>query len=289
MFVVVRDLFRYNGSFRVGFMILLLIVTLVILSFFSPYGEQQRRVAPRNEPPSLEHPLGTNSLGQDLFWQVTFAIRNSLIVAGTAVVIGRSIAVALGSFAGYSGGWIDRVLSSITDSFIVIPRLPLIILISFILKGNLTFIELALFLGLLDWAWPSKRYRSQILTLREEEFTNTAVYSGMRTPAVILREHIPFLIPFLLADMVSGFLWAVGMEITLSSFGLSELDRPSLGTMIYWANYYQALLTGKYWWLVAPILSSILIVVSFYLISTSLTEYLDPRTRLKRLEARAAG
>lgn len=289
MFVVVRDLFRYNGSFRVGFMILLLIVTLVILSFFSPYGEQQRRVAPRNEPPSLEYPLGTNSLGQDLFWQVTFAIRNSLIVAGTAVVIGRSIAVALGSFAGYSGGWIDRVLSSITDSFIVIPRLPLIILISFILKGNLTFIELALFLGLLDWAWPSKRYRSQILTLREEEFTNTAVYSGMRTPAVILREHIPFLIPFLLADMVSGFLWAVGMEITLSSFGLSELDRPSLGTMIYWANYYQALLTGKYWWLVAPILSSILIVVSFYLISTSLTEYLDPRTRLKRLEARAAG
>lgn len=285
--VVVRDLFRYNGSFRVGFLILLLIAALVILSFFSPYGDQERRVVPRNLPPSLEYPLGTNSLGQDLFWQVTFAIRNSLIVAGTAVIIGRTIAVALGSFAGYSGGWTDRALSSITDSFIVIPRLPLVILISFILKGNLTFIELALFLGLLDWAWPSKRYRSQILTLREEEFTNTAVYSGMNTPKVILREHVPFLIPFLLADMVSGFLWAVGMEITLSSFGLSELDRPSLGTMIYWANYYQALLTAKYWWLVAPILSSILIVVSFYLISTSLTEYLDPRTRLKRLEARA--
>ena len=70
-------------------------------------------------------------------------------------------------------------------------------------------------LGLLDWAWPSKRYRSQILTLREEEFTQTAIFSGMGTLKIILREHLPFLIPFALADMVSGFLFAIGMEITI--------------------------------------------------------------------------
>jgi peptide/nickel transport system permease protein len=199
-------------------------------------------------------------------------------------LIGRVIAVILGSFSGYVGGATDRVLSSLTGSFIVMPRLPLLMLVSFILKGKMTVFALALLLGFLDWAWPSKRYRSQILSLREEEFTETAIFSGMSTLKVIFREHFPFFIPFLLADMVSGFLWAVGMEITLSILGLSDLATPTIGTMIYWANYYQALLARKFWWLIAPIVASILIVVSFYLLSTSLTEYLDPRTRLKRIE-----
>jgi peptide/nickel transport system permease protein len=217
---------------------------------------------------------------------LTFAIRNSLFIAGLAVLIGRAIGVMLGSFSGYVGGATDRALSSLTDSFIVMPRLPLLMLISFILKGEMNSFALALLLGFLDWAWPSKRYRSQILSLREEEFTETAIFSGMSTLKVILKEHFPFLIPFLLADMVSGFLWAVGMEITLSILGLSDLATPTIGTMIYWANYYQALLARKFWWLISPIGASILIVVAFYLLSTSLTEYLDPRTRLKRIEVR---
>jgi peptide/nickel transport system permease protein len=283
---VVRDLFRYNVAFRAGSIIFLLIVFMVILSFFSPYGPTERRVVPKDLPPSLQHLFGTTSLGQDVFWLITYAVRNSLFIAGLAVLIGRTIAVILGSFSGYMGGTTDRVLSSLTDSFIVMPRLPLLILISFILKGKMSFLSLALLLGFLDWAWPSKRYRSQILSLREEEFTQTAIFSGMGTMKVILREHFPFLIPFMLADMVSGFLWAIGMEITLSILGLSQLDIPTIGTMIYWANYYQALLARKVWWLASPIATSILIVVAFYLLSTSLTEYLDPRTRLKKLEAR---
>jgi peptide/nickel transport system permease protein len=78
-------------------------------------------------------------------------------------------------------------------------------------------------------------------------------------------------------------LWAVGMEITLSILGLSDLSTPTIGTMIYWADYYQAMLAEKYWWLVAPIIAAVIVVVGFYLVSTSLTEYLDPRTRLRRI------
>jgi peptide/nickel transport system permease protein len=284
--VIVRDLFKYNAAFRVGFIILLIIVLLAALSFVSPYEANERRAVPKDRPPSLKYICGTTSLGQDVFWQLTFAIRNSLFIAGLAVLIGRAIGVMLGSFSGYVGGATDRALSSLTDSFIVMPRLPLLMLISFILKGEMNSFALALLLGFLDWAWPSKRYRSQILSLREEEFTETAIFSGMSTLKVILKEHFPFLIPFLLADMVSGFLWAVGMEITLSILGLSDLATPTIGTMIYWANYYQALLARKFWWLISPIGASILIVVAFYLLSTSLTEYLDPRTRLKRIEVR---
>jgi peptide/nickel transport system permease protein len=281
--VIVRDLFKYNASFRVGSVMLLIIFVMAALSFVSPYEPNERRAVPKNLPPSREYILGTNSLGQDVFWRLTFAVRNSLLIAGLAVIIGRSIGVSLGSLSGYVGGVPDRFISSLTDTFIVIPRLPLLMLISFILKGDMTALGLGALLGLLDWAWPSKRYRSQILTLREEEFTQTAVFSGMRTWKVILKEHVPFLIPFLLVDVVSGFLWAVGMEITLSILGLSDLATPTIGTMIYWADYYQALLTGKYWWLIAPIGAAVLVVVGFYLVSTSLTEYLDPRTRLRRI------
>jgi peptide/nickel transport system permease protein len=286
---VIKDLFRFSATFRWGALFMLIVLVLVGLSFVSTYDPFDRRVVPNNRPPSARFLLGTTSLGQDVFWLTTFAVRNSLIIAGLAVLIGRTIAVLIGTFAGYLGGTTDRVLSALTDTFIVIPRLPLLILISFILKGSLGFFTLALLLGLLDWAWPSKRYRAQILSLREEEFTQTAIFSGMSTFKIILREHFPFLIPFTLADMVSGFLFAIGFEITLAILGLSDLQLPTIGTMIYWANYYQSLLARRWWWLGTPIVVTVLIVVAFYLLSTSLGRYLDPRTRLKNLVARGAG
>ena len=286
---VIKDLIKYSASFRWGALFLLLILLMVSLSFVSPYGSTDRRAVPSNLRPSLEYPLGTTALGQDVFWLMTFAARNSLIIAGIAVLIGRTIAVLLGCFSGYMGGTTDRVLSALVDTFMVIPRLPLLVLLSFILKGGLNFFTLGLLLGLLNWSWPSKRYRAQILSLREEEFTQTASFSGMGTFRIILCEHFPFLIPFTLADMISGFLWAIGMEITLAILGLSNLSEVTIGTTIYWANYYQALLANRLWWLAAPILLSILIVVSFYLLSTSLGTYLDPRTRLKNLIVKKAG
>ncbi len=282
------DLFRYSPPFRYGFIILLLTLVMVILSFFSPHAPDKRRAVPRNEPPSVEYVLGTTSQGQDVFWMLTFAIRNSLIVAGIAVLIGRGIGVLLGMFSGYMGGTIDRVLSTIVDSFIVIPRLPLLILIAAILRGQMTLVGLGLLLGILDWAFPSKRYRSQVLSLRERDFTHTATFAGMKTLNIIVREHLPFIIPFLLADIVSGFLFAIGIEVTLATLGLADMNSQTIGTQIYWGNYYQALITNKIWVLAAPIGASIIIVVGFYLLSIGLTQYLDPRTRLARLQVKGA-
>lgn len=281
---VVRDLFRYSPSFRIGASILAVVLVLVVMSFFSPYAPDDRRAVPRNEPPSREFILGTTSTGQDVFWMLTFAIRNTLIVAGVAVLIGRSIGVFLGMISGYLGGGIDRTLSSIVDSFIVIPRLPLVILIASILRGQMTLLLLGIMLGFLDWAYPSKRYRAQILSLREREFTHTGVFAGMNTFKIVSQEHLPFLIPFLLADVVSGFLFAIGFEVTLAVLGLSDLNSQSIGTMIYWGNYYQSLLTNRIWVLAAPIAASIIIVVGFYLVSIGLSTYLDPRTRLARMQ-----
>jgi peptide/nickel transport system permease protein len=284
--IVLRDLLRFSPSFRIGAIILVLVVAMVVLSFFSPYEPDVNRVVPRTKPPSPEYILGTNSNGQDVFWMLTFAVRNSLLVASVAVLIGRGIGVLLGMVSGYLGGSVDRVLSSIVDSFIVIPRLPLLILIASILRGEMTMLALGVLLGLLDWAYPSKRYRAQVLSLRERGFTDTAVFAGMGTLKIVLQEHLPFLIPFLLADMVSGFLFAIGMEVTLSVLGLSDLSAQSIGTMIYWGNYYHALLSNSIWILAAPIGASIVIVVGFYLVSLGLSNYLDPRTRLVRLQVK---
>jgi len=284
--ITVRDLFRFSPSFRFGALILLVVVVLVALSFVSPYEPDDRRAVDRNEEPSQEFIFGTTSNGQDVFWMLTFAVRNTLLVATLAVVIGRGIGVILGMISGYLGGRWDRILSSIVDSVIVIPRLPLLILIASILKGQMTILTLGILLGLLDWAIPSKRYRSQILSLREREFTHTAVFAGMSAWKIVLREHLPFLIPYLLTDIVSGFLFAIGFEVTLSILGLSDLNTQSIGTMIYWGNYYQSLLTNRIWVLAAPIGASIVIVVGFYLVSIGLSRYLDPRTRLTRLQAK---
>lgn len=286
MLTILRDLFRYSTSFRYGSIILIVVLVMVVLSFFSPYKSDAMRVVPTNKPPTGEHWLGTTSTGQDVFWMLTFAMRNTLMVAGLAVLIGRSIGVPLGMISGYIGGRMDRVLSSIVDSFIVIPRLPLLILIASILRGQLTLLTLGLLIGLLDWAYPSKRYRAQILTLREREFTNTAVFSGMNTWKIVLQEHLPFVMPFLLADAVSGFLFAIGFEVTLSALGLSAMSMQSIGTQIYWGNYYGALLSNRIWILAAPVVVSIFMVIGFYMISTGISAYLDPRSRLARMQVK---
>jgi len=282
--VVIRDLFRFSPSFRIGATILFFILVLVALSFFSPFAPDRRRAVPRNKEPSAEYIFGTTSTGQDVFWMLTFAVRNSLIIATVAVAIGRSIGVLLGMTSGYLGGLFDRVSSSIVDTFIVIPRLPLVILIASILRGHMTIIGLAVLLGLLDWARPSKRYRAQILSLREREFTHTGIFAGMNTFKIVTREHLPFLIPFLMADAVSGFLFAIGFEVTLSVLGLGDINSQTIGTQIYWGNYYQSLLTRRTWVLIAPVAASILVVIGFYLVSISLSTYLDPRTRLARMQ-----
>lgn len=284
--VIFRDLFRYSPSFRIGVILLSLALIMVALSFVSPYAPDDRRAVPRNRPPSQEYILGTTSTGQDVFWMLTFAVRNTLVVAGLAVVIGRGIGVLLGMTAGYLGGRFDRIVSTLVDSFIVIPRLPLVILIASILRGQLSMVGLGVLIGLLDWAYPSKRYRAQTLSLREREFTHTGIFSGMSTFKIVSREHLPFLIPFLLADVVSGFLFAIGFEVTLSVLGLTDLTAQTIGTMLYWGNYYQALLSNRTWMLIPPVIATIVIVVGFYLISIGLSVYLDPRTRLARLRVK---
>lgn len=279
---LLKDLLR-DRKFKSGSIIIITLLILSFLSFFSPYEPTKWNIVPRDLPPSLKHLLGTNSQGQDIFWQITFAIRNSLTIAVMAALFSRIIAIMIGLIAGYKGEKTDRILMSINDSFLVLPLFPILILISTLIRGRLSFISLGLILGIFGWAWDARIVRSQILSLREREFTFTSILSGSKTFSLVVKEYFPFIIPIVFSTIINNMSWAIGMEITLAILGLSNLEIPTLGTMLNWAINYQAMLLGLWWWLLTPIAISVLLFISLYLLSISISEYLDPRTRIQRI------
>ncbi len=277
-----KELFR-DGRFKFSFVVVCILVLLAILSFFYPYDLKIWNIVPRDLSPSLDHILGTNSKGQDVFWEATFAIRNSLSIALVATFISRVIALIVGLIAGYKGGRVDRILMSFNDSFVVLPLLPVLILIASVMRESMNIITLGIILGIFGWAWDARVIRSQILSLREREFTYTAILSGAKTLSLILKEYLPFITPLMFSTIMNNMSWAIGMEITLAILGLFNLEIPTLGTMIYWAVNYQAILLGYWWWILTPVILCIFLFVALYLLSVSLSQYLDPRTRIQRI------
>ncbi len=281
---IFKDLFR-DYRFKISFAILLLLAAFACLSFFSPYDPTLWHEVPRDLPPSREHLLGTESRGIDIFWQSSFAVRNSFIVAIIAGVISRLITVPIAMLAGYKGGLTDRVLMFISDSFLVIPLFLILVMLTMLVRESINLLTLGLLLAFFGWAWDARVIRSEILSLREREFTRTAILSGTGVLRMALNEYLPFVLPLVFATLINVMSWAVGLEITLAILGLTNLDIPTLGTMIFWALNYQAALLGYWWWLLTPVVLSILLFVSLYWLSASISEYLDPRSRVQRVGA----
>ncbi len=278
------DLFR-DHRFAVAIVVLLSLLFLALLSFFSPYHPQRMYQVARGCPPSWEHILGTSWLGQDVFWQLTFAVRNSLIVAFVTSAISRVIALFVGMGAGYRGGTPDRVLMTIGDTTMVLPLLVVLVVISTILREWLRYLSnLGLLLAFFSWAWDARVIRSQILSLREREFTFVAVLSGMRTMRLVWKQYLPHILPIALTTFINNMSWAIGMEITLAYLGLGiDPTVPTIGTMLQAAIYRQALFLGLWWWLLTPIVAAILLFIALYWLSVSVSEYLDPRARFQRV------
>jgi peptide/nickel transport system permease protein len=281
MLRVIRDLLKYDRRFRIAFIFLMAVEFMFILSFFSPYDPNEIFVVPMDAPPSPEYFFGTNSRGQDIFWWMTFAVRNSLLMGLITAVISRVIAIIVGLSAGYEGGWLDKFLMSINDSFIVLPLLPILILLGFLLRDIMNLFLLGVILGFFGWPYDARLIRSQVLSLRERLFTRTAVFSGTNSFSITMEEHLPFVLPIVFATTINNMLWAIGMEVTLSVLGLSDLTTPSIGTALFWANQHGALVAGVWWWIAAPTLVAIILFLGLYLFFTGINDYIDPRTRLR--------
>ena len=281
MFRVIRDLLKYDGRFRIAFILLLAVVVMILLTFVSPYEPNKSFEVPMDVPPSLDHFFGTDSRGKDIFWWLTFAVRNSLIMGLITAAISRVIAILVGLTAGYQGGWLDRVLMSVNDSFVIMPLLPILILLGFLLRDTMNLFLLGVILGFFGWPYDARLIRSQVLSLKERSFTRTAAYSGTNGFWITINEHLPFVLPIVFATTINNLLWSIGMEVTLSVLGLSDLTTPSIGTALFWANQHGALVAGVWWWIAAPALVATILFLGLYLFFASINEYIDPRTRLR--------
>jgi peptide/nickel transport system permease protein len=282
--IILKDLFR-DYRFKVSFIIVCFLLFFAILSFFSPHDPTMWGTFPRDLPPSKTNWLGTDSRGIDIFWTATLAVRNSLAVAVIAGLVSRLITVPVAMLSGYNGGITDRILMFISDSFLVIPLFMIIILLAVLLRDLMNLFTLGLLLACFGWAWDARVIRSEILSLRERGFTQTAILSGTSTLRLVLKEYLPFVTPLIFATLINVMSWAIGLEITLAIIGLTNLDIPTLGTMIFWALSYQAVLLGYWWWLLTPVVLSVFLFIALYWLSVGISEYLDPRSRIQRVGA----
>lgn len=284
MISVVRDLFRYNGEFAIGTIIMAVIVAISLASFFSPYQPIDSYVVAMDMPPSPEFIFGTNSRGQDVFWQLTFALRNTLTFGFVVALISRILSLIIGLISGYVGGIVDRVLMSINDTFIVIPLFPLLVLLYFVLRDDMTWFTLALVMSGLGWSYDARLIRSMMISLRTREFTNTSIFSGMSMPRIVTEEHLPYVLPIVFSTFMNNMNWSIGLEITLAVLGFTDVETPTIGGMIFWANQHSAMVSGVWWWYFFPTVFVTLTFIGLFLLSISMNEYIDPRSRLSRME-----
>ncbi|NGO52712.1 ABC transporter permease [Allomesorhizobium camelthorni] len=287
MLKTVRDLFRYNLEFALGAILILIVFAFAAASLFSPYPPMDIYVVAPDAPPSWAYPFGTNSRGQDVFWQLTVAIRNSLLFGISVALMSRVLSLLIGLVAGYAGGITDRILMTINDTFVVIPLFPILVLFFFMMRDNMSWPMLAIAMASLGWPYDARLIRSVALSLRTREFTAMSVFSGMSTRQILVEEHLPYVLPIVFSTTLNNMNWSIGLEVTLSVIGFTNIETPTIGTMIYWANQHTAMVAGVWWWIFFPVVLVIMTFLGLYLLSVSMNEYIDPRSRLTRMGGQA--
>ncbi len=285
MWKILRDLLRYNREFLAGSILLGIILAMVALSLVSPYQEGAIYAVPPDMEPSLEYWFGTTSRGEDVFWAMTGALRNTLAFGVLVAVISRLIALVVGLVSGYLGGKADQAIMALNDTIGALPHIPILLLVYFVLRSQMSWEILAVVAALLGWSYDSRLIRSVALSLRHREFTRHAVFSGMRTPQILIREHLPYVVPIIFFTAMNNLIWAIGLEVTLSILGFSDINRPSVGGMIYWANAHSAMVSGIWWWIAFPMIFVVILFLGLFMLAMSINEYIDPRSRLARMGA----
>jgi peptide/nickel transport system permease protein len=238
--------------------------------------------------PSAQHLLGTTQTGQDVLSQLLVGIRLTIELALLVGIIATALSVAVGVTSAFLGGVWDEILSLVSNVFLVIPALPLLILVLGYLpqKGQLPTI---IVLSVLGWPWGARVIRAQTLMVRSRDFIAASRESGEKTWRIIAFEIIPNEVSLIAASFVNTVLYAIGTSVALAFVGLTDLNSWSLGTILYWAQSQQALQLGAWWWFVPPGLAVALIGTSLVLLNVGIDELGNPRLRASRGAAKVAG
>lgn len=275
-----RRVFFGTPTAILGTVLLTVIVLAAIVGpALAPYDPREVTGRPFSSP-SAEHWLGTNDIGQDIFSEVLWGTRVSLLIgliaATTAITVGTSIGVV----ASLAGGWVDMVLMRITDIVLTIPFLPLAIVLAAFLGPSVW--NTALVIALVIWARPARVVRSQGLSIRNFAFVEAAHALGGKFWHVLTRHVLPGVIPLALSQFILATSSSILTEASLAFLGLGDPIQKSWGTILFYAQARGAFLNGAWpWWVIPPGLLISFTVLAFVLIGRSLEETLMPRLRTR--------
>ncbi|MGZ4356487.1 MAG: ABC transporter permease [Gaiellaceae bacterium] len=272
-----------RSAFGLGLFSLIVIVSLAapLLTSHKPNdaGELIR------QSPSLRYPMGTTDQGYNVYSQVVYGGRLTLMVSITATLMAMAIAITLGLLAAYSAGWIDELINTISNIFIVIPLLPLVIVISALVQQTGPWI-MALTIGLTSWALPTRVLRSQALTLRNRDFILAAKVSGESTPRIIAGELIPNMLSQIAANAMIIFWLSVLTEAALEFLGFGSATAYSWGTILFWAQNNSALAQGEWWHILFPGFAIVLTIMSIVFVNFGIDEISNPRLQKEKRRRR---
>ncbi len=264
-----------------GLLMLIFVVMALGASFIAPYDPTADAFGP-TMPLSAGHLLGTTAYGQDVFSQLVWGARQSLVIGIVAGLMATIISVLVGLTAAYRGGVTDLVLSLITDIFLVMPQLPLMIVIATYFKGGGANVIIFVIV-ITGWSFGARQLRSQALSLRNRDFLEAARIRGEHTAYIIVFEMLPTMISLIAANFLGAALYSVLAAAGLQFLGLGNVNDLSWGTMLYWAENNEALASGAApAWAIMPGVCIALLGASFALLNYAFDEIGNPALRAVR-------
>jgi peptide/nickel transport system permease protein len=271
----------------IGVVILVLFAIMALIGpWVAPFDPTQAGPFPELHP-SGSHWLGTTQLGQDIWSQLLVSARNTLVVGFVAGTIATALSVVVGVTAGYVGGITDELLSMLSNVFLVIPGLPLlIVLISYLPAGAQTnSLVIGLVISFTGFAWGARVLRAQTLSIRSRDYVEAARIVGERRSRIIFSEILPNLIALVASSYVFTVLYAIGTYVALSFLGLAT-NTWNWGTMLFYAVQNNAPLIGSWWWYVPPGVCIALVGTALVLVNFGIDEFINPRLRAAGVSAR---
>jgi len=269
-----------NGKARIGLVILGLDILVALLApLIAPHSPTATTFPPYLSPNATNW-FGTTGNGQDVFSQMVYGARISLLVGIIAGAVATFVAVTIGLIAGYRPGIVDEVLSFATNLALVIPGLPLMFILAAYLKSRSVW-TIVLVVAFTSWATGARVIRSQASTLRTREFVTSAQFSGERLFRVVFREILPNMTSLVAGSFFAAATAAVMAEASLEFLGLGDPNTVSWGTILYYAQQQNALLTGQWVMIFAPGLAIALLALSFTLVNFGVDALSNPRLREK--------
>jgi len=276
-----------NKKALAGTVILLVIAFVAAFPGLVAPDNPQAAIYPQNLGPSSAHLLGTTQLGQDVFSQLVWSTRLTLVVTLVVSVIATFLSMIIGVTAAYAGGITDRALTVVTDVFLILPVLPLLILLAAYLPPGVT--SLIIVLCITSWAFQARQLRSQGLSIRNRDFLVAARARGERGIYIILVEIVPTMTSLLAASFLALSVYIVGFAASLQILGLGNSSELMWGTMLYNAQQAAALEAGNAWWALAPGAAVAVLGTSFALLNYAFDEIGNPALRpVRRRRGRRA-